>query len=200
MRLLLALAALIAAALVAPRPADACEEGGYGYDTYLDIDPELALVDHTPPSQPAVTDVAVVRAVNPLVGDRVDGCAAGSGRAGSIRLSIRPSTDDSGQIGYAFEFVRGRLPRDFTLPREPLVSFDDVFEFDLSDPDDDDEIDFTLRLVPIDKAGNRGPPSEPFRIRDEGLGCSSAGATPAPLALALVLLLLARRRSPVGVF
>ena len=207
MRLLLsALVALLL--LAASRPASACSESE---PRQYWPRPDLAATDTTPPTGVLVHGVIVRRAVEPLVPNADPfQCGERNGSAARVRVEITPSTDDtsdSRDIGYLVEHVAGRIPRSFALPREPLVvepayrgEETKTLDIAVDDRDDDAELDFTLRLIPIDEAGNRGPPSEPFRVRDEGLGCSSAGTGPAPIALSLVALALTRRRRSIGVF
>ncbi|WP_373047259.1 hypothetical protein [Vulgatibacter sp.] len=193
--LLLALSIALVGLLV-PRGAAACSDALP--QTYRE-NPALAEIDHVAPTGTSVRKVEVRRRIEPVFGDRLDGCAVGGGVGGSIRVEVAPATDDRSPvhaIGYEVEHVSGRVPGSFVLPQPAFVLDEwsgETLVLPLHEEDDDEVLDFQLRLVPVDEAGNRGPPSEPFRVHDEGVGCSVGGGG-LTLAGAVVVLLALRRR------
>lgn len=188
----------IAAALVAlATPADvhACSEA---MPPEYWIDQSLVGVDVEPPSAVGIDRVEVSRRRVPMADDKIPvfTCGSGSARNGGVHIRIRASEDDhahSSDIGYRAEVVGGKAPRG--LVREPIVTDWRTVVVRFEDRDDDDVIDFRMRLIPVDTAGNEGPPSETFRVHDEGVGCSAATGPATPLALLALFALLPRRRA-----
>ena len=83
---------------------------------------------------------------------------------GSLAISAAPTDDvtPATDIGYRFSLVAGALPPSFYIlldePSRAVVSDGQIW-FDWSDGTDDHQpIDFTLRVVAIDRAGNESAP------------------------------------------
>lgn len=86
---------------------------------------------------------------------------------------------DAEHMGYRVEVVAGHAPSDPTWPTGPVRALGGTLYFHWVDggSDDQEAVDFTLRIRAVDLAGNEGPPSD-VRIRDDGssAGCRVAGA------------------------
>lgn len=188
----------IAAALIAftaPADARACDTG---LPAEYSLDESLVGVDVEPPTAVGIERVEVSRRRVPMADDTIPvfTCGSGSARSGGVHVRIRASEDDhahSSEIGYRAEVVGGKAPRG--LVREPVPTDWHTVVIRFDDRDDDDVIDFRMRLIPVDTAGNEGPPSETFRVHDEGVGCSAATGPATPLALLALVALLPRRRA-----
>jgi MYXO-CTERM domain-containing protein len=163
------------------------------------LDAAEQAVDMTPPSAAPVVEGSY--------GDRNasnDGCTAQASSCDDLfyveLLVTAPAQDDrtpSDQLGYRLELVAGAPPAD--LPAEPVRPWDvEHIRIDyVDDPDDPMPFDFTVRLIPVDLAGNEGPASEPLQLRfDPPSGCRFTGrAQPALWMLPLIgLALFGRRR------
>ncbi len=190
---------LAAAILVAPTAAWPCDT--VPVDPY-EIDPAEVGIDTASPTAAVVQSVRVVRAVQPLLPGRgVDSCGDGDGIRwfGEARLLLRPSTDDrtaADRIGYRVEFDGPHLPALYdTSGGIQVLGWDDSVALVWEERDDDDRIDFRVRLTPLDRAGNEGPATE-VHVRDEGVGCAAAGGSPGalPLLAGAAALLGARRQ------
>lgn len=192
MRLLLATCAVAAAALALPAKAIACDTP---IRPRYQLDEALVGVDLQPPTATGIEAVEVTRRLVPLADDEIPitSCGTGSDKEAAVTVWIRRSEDNYAapeQIGYRVEIVSGNAPRG--LARTPqVVEYGNRLVLPFDDRDDDDVIDFRMRLVPVDTAGNEGPPSEVVHVRHEGVGCSAAGGGAAPLGL-LALLALCR--------
>lgn len=184
-------AGLLLGVLGVRAPARACEPIGQTAHTVI---ASMQATDQTPPVLPALPPADVHR-------------SDGSGRGGCGQMvcpdvgiiSIAAlATDDMtapAQIGYRFTLESGMLPAGFTLPPTAVVG---TALWWGSDPGHG-AIDFTLRVVAIDLAGNESAPQTVRVVDDTGGGCaivwlrrSSAG----PAVLAIAALLLAAPRRP----
>ena len=153
-------------------------------------------------------------------GTHASGCGRSSTSCddmGSFQVHFTLATDaDSppNRVGYRIELVAGRAPG-YSLAEYlgrvlvPNSYFDDpegrgtlFFHWDDGDTDDQEDVDFTITLTPVDIDGNEGPVSDPIRIRDGGSdGCSvgerrfSPGGFAAALSVAAGALVVVRRRT-----
>jgi hypothetical protein len=109
-------------------------------------------------------------------------------------------------IGYRFTLEAGALPAGLTLPGavEPFAAQLTLLWIDGA-TNDQESIDFTLRVVAIDAAGNESA-AQTVRVSDDAGGaCAVAGARPPRLpfagfvGLALTAVLLVRRRRPARI-
>jgi uncharacterized protein (TIGR03382 family) len=188
----------VAAALIAlatPAEAHACDSP---LPAEYWLDESLVGVDVEPPTAVGIERVEVSRRRVPMADDTIPffTCGSSSAKNGGVHIRILASEDDhadSNEIGYRAEVVGGKAPRG--LVRDPLPAESRTIVVRFDDEDDDDVVDFRMRLIPVDTAGNEGPPSETFRVRDEGVGCSAAAGPATPLALLALVALLPRRRA-----
>lgn len=180
---------LLAAPLLVldPRRAHACTlEGNFP----LDIDPEEAAVDETPPTAPVDVRATEVEET------RDSGCG-GCGDFASFMIIVTAGTDDrtpAEQLGYLVEVVDGSMPFEVgDSPRVgPALHF---YSGDLDAP----PFSATLSVSPVDRAGNVGPAAT-VEVRGGGVGCrmsTGSGVTPGWLAI-LALQWLSRRRRRHG--
>jgi hypothetical protein len=201
-RIAAALFAVVALALlVLPARGHACSVS----PTPHVLSPQMQATDHQPPTLATIVDVQVARghAAND------DGCSATASSCddlGSITFSVA-ATDDMtppAQIGYGFSLAGGTLPQGFVLPATALRA-PSLIAVSLTWPDGatdvQDSLDFSLRVVAIDLAGNQSTP-QTIRIQQAAAGgCRVAGgvekngnATALLTGVALVVLLGPRRR------
>jgi hypothetical protein len=149
------------------RPAEACSPP---YNVPHELDAAEQAVDTSAPSAIGGLAVDVQRGAGP----RSDGCFGGSQMTtscddtGFVTLTFAPATDDrtpADRMGYEVLVTSGDAP--FAL--EGAVRSDGRIVFVWSDgaTDDQEALDFTLAVTPIDLAGNRGPTSE-ARVTDAG--------------------------------
>ena len=163
-----------------------------------EIDPAEAAIDDQPPSPAALAKLVVIRGVRPLFDAGLrDSCDAGDGRDGEVRVYLDLATDDRTEtwdIGYRIDLAGRHLPPGYR-PGSWIAPNGNWIFLRWQERDDDDPLDFTLRLTPLDRAGNEGP-TLVVPVRDDGIGCSSAGgdAGALPLAVAVLALAAARRR------
>lgn len=189
---LFAALAAFGAALAVPAAALACDSP---IRLSFQLDESLVGVDVEPPTAPGISGFEVTRRLVPLADDEIPiaTCSTGSGKEAAVTVWVDRSEDDHAapeQIGYRVEVVSGKAPRRLATGPHVVVAGGVVIAFD--DRDDDDVLDFRMRLIPVDTAGNEGPPSEVIHVRHEGVGCSAGGGGAAPLGL---LALLALRRA-----
>jgi hypothetical protein len=191
-------ATIVAGASLAPASGRACKFAGAVPHV---ADEALRATDTTPPTLSPTIAYEVNR------GTGMGGCAA-SDCDGIATIDVIPeATDDMsapGGIGYRLSLAAGQLPTGLGLPTEaikPGPAFPRLPLFWSSDASGDEAIDFTLRLVAVDAAGNESPP-QTVRVYDDPGGCAiarrgapSRGAAFVAIALAL-LARRPRRRSP----
>lgn len=149
-------------------------------------------------------------------GPKDEGCGKQSGTScddiGTLTLHFAPSADpdsDTSAVGYRLRVTGGALPPGLQLPSEPLVgmgvapqSEGTLFLTWIDGASDDQEsVDFSLTLTPVDADGNTGPTSPAVHVHDEGSsggGCNvhrhRAGRVAAPPALVALALLRRRRK------
>ena len=138
------------------------------------VDPSMQAADQTAPTLPPLTVQQIRRGKGP------EGCSRGTCDGnGSIDFTT-PATDDvtaPTSIGYRFTLEAGSLPQGFTLPTEALEPSGDTIYLLWADgaTDDQDSLDFTLRVVAIDLAGNESAPQS-VRVFDDRGGCAVARA------------------------
>lgn len=194
-------AVLLVACILASPAAHACS---YTLRNHV-VDATMAGVDAIPPVLPEVLSVKIVRAQAPKSDD---GCGiSGGSSCDDIGRLVMPAEarDDRtppDRVGYRFTLAAGALPAGLTLPEGALDPEDaGVVTIYWGDGggDTSEALDFTLRVVAIDQAGNESAP-QTVRVQQSspGGGCrvARAGAAPSPawLALGLAALLLAVRR------
>ena len=164
--------AIVAMVVVVPRgDARACELIA---DREHTVDPTMQATDQTPPTLPAIPAPKFHH-----VDDPSDGIGCGGSSCGQIDYFGIPAvaTDDVTspyKIGYRLTLESGTLPRDVDLPttdRDPLGDVVRV-HFDLGTTP---SMDFTLRVVAIDLAGNESAPQSVRVERHDDSACSIAG-------------------------
>lgn len=137
------------------------------------IDENERAVDKAPPGVPEVKLAELKRGRGPrAAGDGSVGVSS-CDDIGLIILHVVPPQDDrtpAGKLGYRAEWVSGDLPEDMDLSRTVRLGADTMTLHWIDEArDDQDPIDFTIRVVAVDLAGNAGQPSAPLRIRDDGV-------------------------------
>lgn len=186
-------------ALLHALPALACE---LAPPTPLVVDAHEQQIDHTPPGKIPSVGVTIVRGRGPRGGCDGSQQSTSCDDLGTVTLHPTPPTDDRtapGDLGYVVKVTAGNLPPGATLPSDTV----------LADPaagllalgwidganDDQESIDFTLTLTPVDRGGNAGPESDPIRVHDDGSasGCrASRGGDARSFLLVAGLLAVAR--------
>ena len=161
------------------------------------VDPSMQATDQTPPTLPPVTVLHITRGTG---GDQC-GFSHGTCDANGVIALSAPATDNvtaATSIGYRYTLEAGSLPQDFALPtdaREPYG--DEIFlRWTDGDTNSQESIDFTVRVVAIDLAGNESAPQS-VRVIDDRGGCAIArggGSRSARGWIVLALLVLAARR------
>lgn len=128
---------------------------------------------------------------------------------GVITLTFEPAADEDSprsDVGYRVDVVDGKAPFPESDIAEPRPGFDDgarsIIWFRWADgaSDDQEPLDFSLTLTPVDRDGNFGPTSAPIHIRDGGGGCgcrlgARRGLGGLVLASTGLVALVLRRRS-----
>jgi hypothetical protein len=155
-------------------------------------------------------------------GPRSNGCSQSLTSCdgdGQIGLHFRPSTDSEsgpGDVGYRIEVVAGSAPASIDIVTDPIVptvagnEATIYLDWDDGSTDDQESIDFSITLTPVDRNGNEGPTSAPIHVHDGGSGggCAierrrEADTRAAMAALAVTMSPFLRRRwkrrSVVGV-
>src|SRR4051794_40169835 len=149
--------ASVVAAASAPAPARACS---FGPPTAHVVDPSLHATDQVPPTLPLLSAPLITRGKGP----QGTGCAEGGASCddlGAIGL-LATATDNvtaPERIGYRLTLAGGALPSGLVLPdtSEPTGGAIWLHWTDGA-TDDQESIDFTLRVVAIDGAGNESGP------------------------------------------
>ena len=186
MRALL-LASAIAAALLAPRIADACS---LPYNEPFPVD--ATIQDTTPPG-------AVTVGVPEFHRYPENGTC---GARGTLRLVLQAADEPSRQVGFQLRVVSGAAPAGL-FPDAPVrAGFFDGDGLFFFYPYDAPRLQLEVEVRAVDAAGNLGPPTnvsllEPEDVADTG-GCATGGGAPAPLGVALLALTalgVTRRRS-----
>jgi hypothetical protein len=211
-----AVAVVLMALAGLPGRLSACSMGNEPFA----IDLEAAAVDREAPGVIGAVEVRVRRGV----GETREGCLARSSNSnddlGSITLSFEPPVDDRTawtDFGYRFRVVEGEPPGVEGLPEHPVRGHlntqlveregedprvDLYLEWDDGSTDDQEPLAFVLEVIPLDLAGNEGPPTLVV-VNDAGSwgGCAVANrpeAMAAYLILAtIVVLAVSRRRGSV---
>ena len=180
-------------------PARACSLIGPGPYT---IDASMQATDHVAPTLPPLSVARLQR------GKAMEGCSSNScDGIGTLAIGGAATDDVTAAPGYRFSVVAGALPPSFSIlldqPSQVTVSDGKIWlNWDDGATDDQEPIDFTLKVVAIDKAGNESAPQTVRVSDDAGSACAVAGGSPErqPIAwfvgLALTGVLLARRRRP----
>jgi hypothetical protein len=174
--------------LAAPgRPAHAC---GVAEQQPFEIDLAEAAIDAVPPS--AIGDVSVSIRRGHVHGA---GCSGDScDDIGGVTFAFEPPSDDRTQaadFGYRARLVEGSPPTGHWALFFETAVLSDYYYNDpsrapmarlyLSWPDGrsngQEALQFAVELIPLDQAGNEGPPTlvrvaDPFRVG----GCNTAGA------------------------
>ncbi len=171
-------AALIVLAVVWLRPL-AVEACSFPAPPPLEIDPALLVTDH---SRPSLTEVSIVEVKR---GRGVSGCGGSASSCddlGVIRVAVA-ATDDmtaSNEMGFNLAITSGSSPP-VTVPQAPVVVGNTPGEMVLvwidGNTDDQEELDFEIQIVAVDRAGNQSTPRS-VRVVDGGSGCSLAAGSP----------------------
>jgi hypothetical protein len=184
---------LAAGAIYAATPARACSL--VGPTTHV-LDPAMQASDQVAPVLPDAITYEVGR------GTQREGCGGASSCDGIGTVTIAAgATDDAtppGKIGYRLVREAGTLPTGLGLPAEAIeTAFGApagtlLLNWDSGASGGDEAIDFTLRIVAVDLAGNQSPPRS-VRIVDAGpdTGCAVARRTRARAATAGLVALAA---------
>jgi hypothetical protein len=194
---------LVLGALAFPRSAGACSysDGGFTQD---------GTKTGAAPGPVADISYSVQRGKGPT-----GGCgrsmATSCDDIGAITLHFTAATDADSkntEVGYRVSFV-GKAPAGLTLPDAPSPPYfeqdddrDATVWLHWADgaTDDQEHLDFTLTITPVDSHGNVGPTSAPIHVIDDGSGgCglrrNGAGPDAFASALALTGAVLLRRRA-----
>jgi hypothetical protein len=159
----------------------------------------MQATDQMPPTLPPPGAPRITRGK----GAQGVGCTASASSCddiGSIVIPVRATDDNTppAQIGFRMSVEDGSLPSGLTLPSGAVKPWGDVLVLNWVDgaSDDQEPIDFTLRVVAIDLAGNESAP-QTVRVSNDPGGCTIAPARRPYSALAFVataVSLLATRR------
>ena len=162
-----------------------------------EVDPSMQATDQTPPTLPAIPPPTFH-----YVDDSPDiGCAPSCSSSSFVGIPA-VATDDTtepGKIGYRLTLESGTLPPGVVLPTKAMDPTFDVVRVLIGH--DTMSMDFTLRVVAIDEAGNESAPQTVQVLRDPD-SCSIAGSRPSRPGLgwlaivALIVTAYRRRRRP----
>lgn len=169
-----------------PLRADACS---YGPLESHSLDDSEKAVDSTPPTALGASSYTVQRGHGPERSGCTETVSSCDG-TGNITLYLGEVSDDrtaEEKLGFRFEVVAGNAPSNQTWPSDPNAASATVrahtgrtvfFHFEDGEDEDQEPIDFTLRVRAVDLAGNEGPPTD-IRIRDSGSdsGCRVASGS-----------------------
>jgi hypothetical protein len=186
---------LASAGVVCAARTDARACSVVGPSPYV-IDASMQATDHVAPTLQPLSVASLQR------GTATGGACSRSScdGMGSVVLTV-PVSDDvtpAPNLGYRFSLAAGALPPSFIIlldqPSQVIVS-DGKIWFGWDDGTEDHApIDFTLRVVAIDRAGNESAP-QTVRVTDDPAGCAVVRPHPRGLAwIVAAALLLARRR------
>jgi len=162
-----------------------------------EVDTSMQATDHTPPTLPAIPPPEFHYA-----DDSPDiGCGPSCTPSSSIGIPAVATDDmtDRYSIGYRLTLESGTLPQGVTLPAKDIDPNGDVVRVFIGH--ETTEMDFTLRVVAIDLAGNESAP-QTVRVEHHPDSCSIAGARPSRPGLgwialvALIVTAYRRRRRP----
>jgi len=185
-----------AAILALPATAWPCDpvDGGW-----WEPDPREVGVDLEPPGPARLQRLVVVRGMQAIFdGGPADSCNEWEGQRGAqVLVHLDPPVDDrtpSREIGFRIELAGSHLPPGYRAGMSwEEGGWGSMVRLPWNERDDDDLLDFTMRITPLDRAGNEGPTLE-VHVRDEGVGCSAAGGGAGLLPLLVACLALIRRR------
>lgn len=166
-------AGLFAVALLPSADAEACSPKAL---TEFQVDPLVS--DETPPGAASAMVTGVERG-------SWWGAESLCSHLGSIRIRFDSHAgDDPLAIGYRLELAAGELPSRMDLPPWPIaLSRDGSISLHWSDGicEEQEPIAFALRVIPVDRAGNEGPPFK-LRVtapgRSPGVGCGPMPGLP----------------------
>ncbi len=138
-------------------------------DLPYQVDPEEQRIDHTPPAAFQVSNVEVARGRGPIaIGGGISSFTS-CDDIGAVTFALGPPRDDrtpSDEIGIEARVVGGTPPAGLNVIGRTLVLRDARFTLHWIDGATDvhQPLDFTVVLVSVDRAGNRGAPSEPIHV------------------------------------
>lgn len=197
--------ALAAVLALVPADARACS---YAAPEAAVVDPSEAAVDTVPPGAIARPAVSVKRGH----GLQREGCSGARGTdscadMGTLHLEVDVAPDDRTapeSMGYRVEVVEGDDPGFLwpdLLAEGVYFHLPEAGRADLwipwidGDTNAQEPLDLVLRITPLDRAGNAGPPVD-VEVHDPGSGgCGAGPAGPIGLLpVALVALVALRRR------
>lgn len=162
---------------------------------------EASAIDRT---APALT-VARLASIGRGKGPEGEGCGGVTGASscddlGTIELALAGADETSEQVGFVVEHASGTAPNGLSIPSTPIAAPGGRFTLVFVDGAEDDQepLDFVLRVAAIDRAGNR---SQPATVAVSHGGVNHCGAHVAPSGLSrawpwgvVALACLARRR------
>jgi hypothetical protein len=143
-------------------------------------------------------------------------CPASEDHLGWVDLRFAPPVDDRTpphKVGYRLVLVSGTLPDGLYLPVDPVRAYERStamhaiqLAWDDGETNDQEPLDFTLDVIPIDLAGLEGPPTRIVVAHggtsSSGCGTSRIPGSSLPLLLCLLMLGLLRlacsARSPAS--
>jgi hypothetical protein len=190
---------VIASVAATAWPAADARACSYGIPSPHVVDPAMQAIDHVPPTLPPLGAPQFTRGKDP----QRSGCgysASSCDDIGSVVIRVGATDDNTPpeQLGFRMSVEAGSLPEGVTLLNGAVKSFGDLLVLNWVDGarDDQEPIEFTLRVVAIDLAGNESAP-QTVRVSDDPGGCTIAPARRPSSGLAFVAaaaLLLATRR------
>jgi len=190
--------------ILVDRSAHACEVAGLAGHT---LDPGEQAVDTQLPAAPKVSNVDVKRGVGP----RSSGCggmtATSCDDIGTIHLMVSSIDDRTAapDIGYRLSIASGSPPSGLDLPTTDVRANSSdglVLHWIDGATDDQESVDFELRISSVDRAGNVSATDTVVRVQSKGDGgcgvarASHGGPGRSLLFIALTAMAWARRRRP----
>lgn len=136
------------------------------------IEPNTPQEELDQPKTPTLSLSSITRGVGP----QSIPCQQGTGECfsvssldpyGFIYISLSPTQEE---VGYIAEVVSGDAPQGLVLLDTPLEAKNDSLSFHWEDgaTDEQEPLDFELRVIPVNRAGEQGNPSAPLLISDPG--------------------------------
>lgn len=140
-----------------------------------EVEADAAGIDTSAPDPPAVAVESIRRGHAASRTETGAIVATSCDDIGFIALYLeKPATDDlasAAEMGYVIRLVDGEAPRDLMPVDRAIYAGEEgrlILHWVDGATSDQEPLDFTIEIAPVDRAGNEGPSSEPLRIQHRG--------------------------------